>query len=317
MDNLAHSLAGAALGEAGLKRKSGLGLATLIIAANLPDVDILGLLVGENLAWRRGWTHGPLGLLLLPPLLVLAMIGFDRWQTRRGSRPADRPPVHVGWLFLLAYIGALSHPLLDFLNTYGIRCLMPFSDRWFYGDALFIIDIWMWGALLLGVWLSHRRGRAGGASPERPARIALVAVSGYALAMGMGSLFAERFVSREMVAQGKAAPVRVLASPVPIDPFRRRIVYDNGATYGFGDFRWKPAPTLTLEADLVPINMDQPAVMRAAATDKRVADFLYWSRFPFAEVRRVPSGQEVIIGDARYNDRPADGRFIVRATVPD
>lgn len=131
MDNLAHSLAAAALGEAGLKKKTGLGMATLIIAANLPDLDALGLLFGENLAWRRGWTHGPIAWVVLPLILSVVMLAFDRWQARRGSRPATRPPVHFGWLVALAGIGTLSHPLLDFLNTYGIRCLMPFSERWF------------------------------------------------------------------------------------------------------------------------------------------------------------------------------------------
>ena len=43
------------MGEAGLKKKTGLGMAALIIGANLPDIDVLGLLVNENLAWRRGW----------------------------------------------------------------------------------------------------------------------------------------------------------------------------------------------------------------------------------------------------------------------
>ena len=105
MDNLAHSLAGAALGEAGLKKKTGLGMATVIIAANLPDVDALGLLFGENLAWRRGWTHGPIAMLVLPPLLVSAMVLFDAWQARRGTRPAKRLTIHVGWLLALAYVG--------------------------------------------------------------------------------------------------------------------------------------------------------------------------------------------------------------------
>jgi inner membrane protein len=105
LDNLAHTLAGAALGETGLKKKTGLGMATLIIAANLADIDALGLLFGENLAWRRGWTHGPIAMLVLPPLLVGAMVLFDRWQDRRGKRPAERLPLHTGWLLALAYIG--------------------------------------------------------------------------------------------------------------------------------------------------------------------------------------------------------------------
>ena len=39
MDNLTHSLVGAILGQAGLKKKTGLAMPALIIGANLPDVD--------------------------------------------------------------------------------------------------------------------------------------------------------------------------------------------------------------------------------------------------------------------------------------
>lgn len=315
MDNLAHTLAGAALGEAGLKEKTGLGLATLMIAANLPDIDALGLLVGENLAWRRGWTHGPLALLFLPPLLAFAMVAFDRWQARQGRRPKTRLPVRFGWLLALAYIGMLSHPLLDFLNTYGIRCLMPFSDRWFYGDALFIIDIWIWGALALGVWAARRRKRQQQENPRRPALVALLAVTLYAGAMGLASLAAERMVARDVAARGLGTPEVVVASPVPVDPLRRNIVFSTGDAYGFGVLRWVPGPRLSLFPDLVPTNMGDPAIARAAMQDKKVADFLYWSRLPFAEVERQPGLARVTIGDARYNRRPSDGRFIVRTTV--
>ncbi len=61
MDNLTHSLVGALIGQAGLKKKTGLAMPALIIGANLPDVDVTcfawttGL---EHLAFRRGITHG-------------------------------------------------------------------------------------------------------------------------------------------------------------------------------------------------------------------------------------------------------------------
>ncbi len=72
-------------------------MATLIIAANLADVAALGLLFGENLAWRRGWTHGPIAMLVLPPLLVSAMVLIDRWQARRGhDRPTHSPSMSAG-----------------------------------------------------------------------------------------------------------------------------------------------------------------------------------------------------------------------------
>ena len=48
MDNLTHSLAGAVLGQMGLKRKTGLAMPTLIIAANLPDIDAVAVLLGGH-----------------------------------------------------------------------------------------------------------------------------------------------------------------------------------------------------------------------------------------------------------------------------
>jgi inner membrane protein len=284
-----------------------------MIAANLPDIDALGVFFGENLAWRRGWTHGPIALVLLPLLLAPAMVLFDRWQASRNRRPTGRLPVRFGWVLALAYIGILSHPLLDFLNTYGIRLLMPFSNRWFYGDALFIIDLWMRGALGIGVWLSVRRKRQRRANAGRPALIALLLVAGYAAAMGAAGRVAEHTIARELAARGDQ-PVRVLASPVPVNPFRRRILFEVRGGYGFGDFRWGPSPRFTIEPGFVPTNMDNPMI-EAARRDKPVADFLYWSRYPFAVIRPVPGGTEVIISDARYSGLPGDGRFTVRTLI--
>lgn len=317
MDNLAHTLAGAALGQAGLKRKTGLGMATLMIAANLPDIDGVTMFLDRgSLYFRRGWTHGPIALLILPVLLALAMLAFDRWQTRRGTRPPARAPVQFNGLLVLAYIGILSHPLMDFLNTYGIRCLMPFSERWFYGDALFIIDLWMWGALGLGLWLSRRWGRWTGLAHPKPALIAVIAVVVYATAMGAASFWVEGFAARAVEREGLGAPVAVVASPVPVNPFRRDVIFNLGERYGFAAFAWAPGPRLSIDPELVPTHMDDPLVARAAAADRRFADFLYWSRLPFVEILQKDGKTEVVVGDARYNRRPSDGRFIVRTVLP-
>jgi inner membrane protein len=55
----------------------------------------------------------------------------------------------------------LTHPALDWLNTYGVRFLHPFDRRWFYGDSLFIVDPWVWLVLGAGVVLSQRHDRGG------------------------------------------------------------------------------------------------------------------------------------------------------------
>jgi hypothetical protein len=47
MDPLAHTLFGASMAEAGLKRKTALATATLIIGANIPDVDAVAMLIDQ------------------------------------------------------------------------------------------------------------------------------------------------------------------------------------------------------------------------------------------------------------------------------
>ena len=74
-------------------------------------------------------------------------------------RPVEQP-VRFWPLLLCAYVGTLSHPALDWLNSYGIRLLMPFSERWFYGDALYIVDPIMYVVLGAGWWLAWRREKA-------------------------------------------------------------------------------------------------------------------------------------------------------------
>ena len=103
MDNLTHSLVGALIGQMGLKRKTGLAMPTLIIAANLPDIDATCAIYGiESLSMRRGITHGPIAMVVLPLVLAGGLWWFDKWQAGRGKRPGGRAPVHFGWLFALS-----------------------------------------------------------------------------------------------------------------------------------------------------------------------------------------------------------------------
>lgn len=155
MDPLTHTLVGANLSSTSLGAKTRFAAAALVIGANLPDVDGVCYLIDSDLAlgFRRGWTHGVLALVVLPVMLSALLFGVDRWKRR-----ADRR-VHFGWLLALSSIAVWSHPTLDWLNTYGMRWLMPFDGRWFYGDAVFIMDLWLW--LILGIgYLAGRRPSA-------------------------------------------------------------------------------------------------------------------------------------------------------------
>jgi inner membrane protein len=161
MEPLAHTLAGACLAESGLKRLTPLAASTLVIAANIPDLDGACYLHSADMAFavRRGLTHGILAMAVLPALLTAIMLVFDRRVRLRRTPSAD--PAKAGPLLLISLVGTLSHPFLDWLNNYGVRLLMPFSGRWFYGDALFIVDPFLWivfgGAVMLA-WTTSRPG---------------------------------------------------------------------------------------------------------------------------------------------------------------
>jgi inner membrane protein len=159
MDNLAHSLAGAWMAEVGLKRRTPLATGTLVIGANLPDLDAITTVLGSDasLYLRRGLTHGVLALAVLPWLLAGAVMLWDK-HVRRKRHP-DKEPARFWPLLALSYISVLSHPFLDWMNTYGVRVLMPFDGRWFYGDTLFIIDPWVWLLTAAAVVMADARGR--------------------------------------------------------------------------------------------------------------------------------------------------------------
>jgi inner membrane protein len=273
----------------------------LLIGANLPDVDVLAYLwgPGADLAFRRGWTHGVLALALWPFLLVGAIVLLDRGlqRLRHASLPSGARP---GQLLLLSCVSIWSHPALDTLNTYGVRWLMPFSGRWFYGDTLFIVDPWVWLALVLGVALSRLR------ASRRPARVALGLAFAYAAAMAVSAVASRRIAGAEMGAISGEPVRRLLISPVPVNPFRRRVVAELEKVYRTGEFRWLPRPHVDRASVRVyPRGPREYAAVQRAASTTLGRRFLGWARFPAFRVEKGSEGELTVhIVDLRYADRP-------------
>ena len=285
MDNVCHTLVGAALAESGLKRKSALGLATLMIAANFPDIDVLSVPFGHSLGFRRGITHGAPALIILPFVLTLVMLGWHRWRGR-----SVEPP-NAKWLLVLSTVGILTHPFLDWMNTYGMRWLMPLSGQWWYADTLFIVDPWIWLALGLGVWVSRRR------SSLTPARASLAFVAVYITAMGALASTTRGDVRTALTERGITADT-VVVEPVPANPFRRRVIYHWGGSYHLSDYavvrRELSAPWFA-----IPLNSQHPAVARANQTPQG-REYHSWTRLPYYVVEESSDTTWVTLADARY-----------------
>ena len=125
-----------------------------------------------RLAIHRGWSHS----LLMVPLMSLP-VAFAWWYFRRrlsnrrntqttanvnpllvSRRPGENvvmrvfdransgaPPLvqrrSFGLLYLCVLIAMATHPLLDFLTSFGTQLLLPFSHAKFAIDAIPIVDI--------------------------------------------------------------------------------------------------------------------------------------------------------------------------------
>ncbi len=340
MDNLTHSLIGALIGQTGLKKLSGLGMPTLIIAANIPDIDaacFFWLEGTEHLGFRRGITHGPLAMLLLPLLLTAAMVGFDRWQTWRGTRPAARPPVRFGLLYLLALIGTLSHPAFDWLNNYGVRLLEPFSSRWSYGDSIFIIDVWMW-AILIGGLLWSRRAEKNRGNWRQRGQLVATFVGLYVFANGAITSAAEQDAALALAAKqapnigfldwrhgstqqwdsiGMGGPENwarmrerperlVVASPRPLLFWQRDVFWRDGDVYGSGEYSL--AAGVRIHAGIARHGGGDIRLNSIGAVNSQVKAFLFWSRMPVARWTE----SELVLTDQRYEDPRVAERFTIR-----
>ena len=299
MDNFTHSMAGWALGQAGLKTKTRKGLTALILGANMPDIDVFfGNAPWDPLAIHRGFTHSLVGgVLVMPPVLAGLLWLLDRWQLSRGAEFKSGLAMRFRWLVALSYLGAVTHPLLDLLTTYSVQLFSPLSSRWYHADGLFIIDVWLWLVLAVAIGVSKRR-ESRGREWRRLPQAAIAIVLAY---IGVNLLITQRANAAVRDWAGRRPVQALFASPPPVAFWRRGLVWREQDCYRRS--RYDPlggglGPVGACE----PTNMGDPAVMAAIRHDPRLRKFLNWSILPQGDVTRERCVIRVAIGDARYGE---------------
>ena len=209
MDNLAHTLIGIGVARSGLSRRFGPGTtATLALASNLPDLDVLWTIFDpwDRFMLRRTHTHALVALPVLAGLLAFAM--------RRRYR--DQP-----WtvLFGLSALGIALHLLFDLVNSFGVVLLWPFALRRFELASVFIIDLWIWLSMLApivaGRWLSEERRLLA-------YRLSVASLGVYLCVCLAGHARAEALV-RDDLSRRNIHPRAVRVFPEPLGPQRFRV----------------------------------------------------------------------------------------------
>jgi inner membrane protein len=348
MENLTHTFVGAALAECGLKRVTPLSTTTLLIAANIPDLDVVSGFFGPAayLEWHRGITHSLVGFPVVATLLAVGVYFFSR---RRASLPR---------LIAVSLIGTATHPLLDFTNSYGWRPFLPWDATWHFTDIAFVADPWIWlvlgGALFLaksetrlqkiswlvlatlaslvviaaglgvtirvlwflGLLVIVTVGLAVKTDEKRRQFINRAAVAGLVLYLGALSILHSTaiFQAAEVAQRAVAANEQVVqlnALPIEANPFKWRLVIETERAFHTGDLN-----VIAGEPRLERIEREQadPEAIEIARASEAGSRFLRFARFPV--FRAAADSQVVEIQDIRFAGLTNGFRVRIPVTAP-
>jgi inner membrane protein len=150
LDNLTHSLVGLFLARAGFKNATPRGTAIMVVAANIPDIDVITWVGGAATAlrWHRNITHS---LIAMPAMAILAVLFVAAWPRPKGDPGTGAPKIRWMRAWLIALVALASHLILDLTNVYGVRLVLPFSGHWTHWDLTPVVDFTIWAILLTGV----------------------------------------------------------------------------------------------------------------------------------------------------------------------
>ncbi|MFB3815380.1 MAG: metal-dependent hydrolase [Terriglobales bacterium] len=311
MEPITHFLFGGVLARAGLNRTSALATTTLVLAAEAPDLDVLGNFGGRIFAFEhhRGITHTLAGAPFVAAFVVLLLwLWYRAWGARQW-RPG-KPPPRWGVLFGLAWLSCLGHILLDFTNSYGVRPFDPFAHRWYSWDTVFVAEPVLWAILLGGLLLPAlfrlvtQEVRSGRVAAPRGRAGAIVALVLIAIFWGVRDFEHRRAIAAmEALTYRGQEPLRVSAYPYYINPFRWYGVVETRDYYvrqivdsltpevdpdGRAMFRHKPQET---------------PVTQAARQSYLGRVYLDWAAYPILEVEQLTPpdhGYLVRIYDLRF-----------------
>lgn len=132
MDPVSHAIVGRLLISAGTRSREGRGVGlAAVLGALSPDMDAVLMPFGWDLYLRMHQigTHSLVGTVVCAALVATVVRAFSRGNRPSTSLSTAPSPSKARWsgLLIAAWIGALSHIVLDVASGASIRVLWPVS----------------------------------------------------------------------------------------------------------------------------------------------------------------------------------------------
>jgi inner membrane protein len=257
MDPITHALSGAVIQQLGFKRKA--ALFVLIFSAIAPDLDYITRFWGTDvfLRYHRGITHGVLALFVFPAIMAFLF-------RKKGG---------FFYYYSISFLAYCVHLLMDLTNQYGTRILSPLDWNQYSLDLTFIIDPYITIGLLLAIILGRM-------NKQRATVIAICTVILFAGYIG-GRAYLQKEVKQFLKTKMDANIYKVY--PLPNDFLRWWFITRSGneTDTGFVDLFTKRVCT----QDKYHMNNNNQAILESRK-NRVVQNFLYFARYPYAEVKR-------------------------------
>jgi len=349
VDNLAHTLVGAAIGRSIGGDKIPAAGWIGAVAANAPDwseplLFRLDRPSGAFYTLHRGITHSFIGAAVETVAITVAVWGIFALARRRAPPRALHPLL----LLLLVFLAVASHLYMDWQGSYGLRPFLPWSGRWYYGDWVAIADpvYWLvplvalaWGAerhwrdltpivLVAGIVLWLVFTRDGVASWLRLTCVVLVEVGVLGWIrhwFGWGrrrhvAVLALVVLALYTAAQAVASvPVKAAAQRDAMRRFGTSAQWATLTEVGY-PFTWTTVIASTDSVAgttwTVPRHLEDPAVREALRISQPARALQGFARFLAAEVDSSSHPARVTLRDVRYALPPSGGWAVVTVSLP-
>jgi len=311
MEPITHFLTGACLSRAGFNRKTAYATLAMTLAAEAPDIDILWGFRGPVAALQhhRGITHSLIGAPAIALVVTGAVWVFHRLR-RQPPGHDEGQPVRWGLVWLFSLIAVLSHLLLDFTNSYGLRPFYPFNPRWYSWDIVYIVEPVMLAAFALALVMPALLGLA---DREIGVRRTQFRGRGWAIAalVSVVLLYALRNAEHAhalVLVKGagfnRDAITRIGVEPYPVNPFKWFSVAETASYYQTAVVNTRTDSVDTDSGQMV----FKPPVTAATAAAKQSwlgRTYLDWAGFPLVTDRGPAANQALPSGHGIEPPEPA------------
>ncbi len=279
MDPITHTLTGIAVRQSGLNRSS--ALLIVILASLLPDIDYITRLWGTDvlLRYHRGITHSIFAL--FGASILFGVIFKDRCG--------------FFYAFTLSFICYGLHIFFDLTNQYGTRVLAPLDWEPYGLNLTFIIEPWISIPLIISLIAGKiNKKRAQVIALSTLLLIALVLVSRYYL-QGEAKAFLKKNIDANIY--------RVYPIPNDFLTWSFLTKTSEGVNIGMVDLFSKRV--VVVESFNKP---QSDPLIEASKRSPVVQNFLYFARFPYAEVVKKDGATSVLWRELSFA-YIAGGRF--------